>query len=256
MATGVTVATARESAGAKLTVGLLAGFRLGLIPRGFEVPLGVQRLIAFLAVHNRPLQRLFVAGNLWIDSGEERANANLRTALWRLPHVGVRLIDSTRTQLALAPDVAVDLHESTARARQLLRHEGSLRLAANTDAARLGCDLLPDWYDDWVLIERERFRQLRLHALETLCAELAAADAYGAAVEAGLACIAAEPLRESAHRALIKAHISEGNSGEAIRQYHLYRRLVLDKLGLAPSREMQLIVKSLPIGDEAVTHHR
>ena len=255
MATGVTVAIARESAGAKLTVGLLDGFRLELNGRGFEVPLGVQRLIAFLAVHNRPLQRLFVAGNLWIDSGEERANANLRTALWRLPHVGVRLIDSTRTQLALAPDVAVDLHESTARARQLLRHEGSLRLG-DTDAARLGCDLLPDWYDDWVLIERERFRQLRLHALETLCAELAAADRYGAAVEAGLACIAGEPLRESAHRALIKAHISEGNSGEAIRQYHLYRRLVLNKLGLAPSREMQLIVKSLPIGDEAVTHHR
>jgi len=242
----------RHDSGPELTLALLHGFRLELDGGVFELPLGIQRLVAFLAVHNRPLQRLFVAGNLWIDSPEEHANANLRTALWRLRHLGFRLVNSTRSHLTLAPDVVVDLHESTARARQVLRHEGSTALE-DVDATLLGGDLLPDWYDDWVLIERERFRQLRLHALETLCEDLAADGSYAAAVEAGLACVAAEPLRESAHRALIKVHLAEGNTGEAIRQYHLYRILVLDELGLTPSAAMQRMVESLPIGDGMVT---
>ena len=62
------LAGVRESSG--VTLALLQGFRLDLDGCEFELPLGIQRLVAFLAVHNRPLQRLFVAGNLWIDSSE------------------------------------------------------------------------------------------------------------------------------------------------------------------------------------------
>ena len=238
-----------------VSLGLLQGFRLDLDGGDFELPLGIQRLVAFLAVHNRPLQRLFVAGNLWIDSSEEHANANLRTALWRLRHLGFRLVVATRTHLSLAPGVVVDLHVSSARARQVLRHEAAPTLD-DVDAILVGGELLPDWYDDWVLIERERFRQLRLYALETLCADLAATGSYAAAVEVGLACVAAEPLRESAHRALVAVHLAEGNRGEAIRQYRLYRELVMKELGLAPSAELQTMVESLPVGDETVTHGR
>ena len=39
-------------------------------------------------------------------------------------------------------------------------------------------ELLPDWYDDWVLLERERFRQLRLHALDALCDDLTRAGRH------------------------------------------------------------------------------
>jgi DNA-binding SARP family transcriptional activator len=234
---------------------LLDGFRLTVGGATVALPPGVQRLIAFLAIRERPLQRLFVAGSLWIESDEERANANLRSALWRLRHLGVPLVDATRTHLALATGVAVDLHETAARARRVLRSEPPLSLD-ELDADALGGELLPDWYDDWLLIERERFHQLRLHALEALCENLAAADAYGSAVEAGLACVAAEPLRESAHRALIRIHLSEGNSGEAIRAYRMYSKLALDELGLAPSEQMQRMVRALVIGDEVVTHAR
>jgi DNA-binding SARP family transcriptional activator len=241
-----------EAACARLTLALLQGFRLELDGGAVELPLGTQRLVAFLAVHDRPLQRLFVAGNLWIDSNEEHANANLRTALWRLRHLGYRIVDATRSHLALAPSVAVDLHESTARARRVLRREDSSPLE-EAQSVLLAGDLLPDWYDDWVVIERERFRQLRLHALETLCEDLAASGSYAAAVEAGLACVAAEPLRESAHRALIRVHLAESNVVEAVRQYRLYRALLRDGLGLAPSAEMERIIASLPVGDGVVT---
>jgi DNA-binding SARP family transcriptional activator len=197
------------------------------------------------------LQRLFVASNLWIDSDEARANGNLRTALWRLRNLDSTLISSTKSHLALAPGVVVDLHESMAHARQVLRRETSG--AHDSDPKRLGGELLPDWYDDWVLIERERFRQLRLHALEALCEALEMVGAYGMAIEAGLACVASEPLRESAHRALIRVHLAEGNRAEAVRQYRVYCKLLRDELGLLPSGQMQRMLEPLRVGDGAVT---
>jgi DNA-binding SARP family transcriptional activator len=238
--------------GTELRLDLLDGFRLenggGVLP----LTLVEQRLLAFLAVHNRPLRRVFVAGNLWIDSDEAHASGNLRTTLWRVRQLDPRLIDSSRSHLTLAPGVIVDLHESTAYAHRVLRNEATGDPAG--DPQRFAGDLLPDWYDDWVLIERERFRQLRLHALEALCEALGAAGAYGMAIEAGLACIAAEPLRESAHRALIKVHLAEGNPAEAVRHYRLYCKIVLDELGLPASGQMQRMIESLPIDDAAVTH--
>jgi DNA-binding SARP family transcriptional activator len=95
--------------------------------------------------------------------------------------------------------------------------------------------LLPACYDEWVLTERERFRQLRLHALEALCDRLTARGRYGEAIDAGLAAVCAEPLRESGHRAVIKAHLAEGNNAEARRQYETYRKVLRDELGVEPS---------------------
>ena len=72
-----------------------------------------------------------------------------------------------------------------------------------------------------LIIERERFHQLRLRALECICEALTAKGDYAGALEAALAAIAAEPLRESAHRALIGVHLAEGNRAEAVRQFGL-----------------------------------
>jgi DNA-binding SARP family transcriptional activator len=75
-----------------------------------------------------------------------------------------------------------------------------------------------------VLLDRERTRQLSLHALEALCSRWTEMRRFGQAVQAGLAAVAGEPIRESAHRILMKAHLAEGNPGEAIRQYRTYER--------------------------------
>jgi DNA-binding SARP family transcriptional activator len=218
--------------------------RLSLL-RGFEfraghevVPLisSAQRLVAFLALQARPLNRSYVAEMLWPETTSTRANANLRSSLWRTQRSCGRLIRVSSQHLTLARGVVVDLHVATARAHRLLAgehpHEEDIGAELRAD---LSVDLLLDWYDDWVLVERERYHQLRLHALEAICAQLTAAARYGEAVDAGLAAIRAEPLRESAHRVLIEAYLAEGNRWEAVRQYELCRRLLLDELGLEPS---------------------
>jgi DNA-binding SARP family transcriptional activator len=232
----------RGAATAGTRLSLLQGFELRQAGEVIELPPSAQRLLAFLALQARPLQRLYVAGSIWLDSSQEHANANLRTALWRLRLPGCPLVRTTSHQLALADSVLVDMHDVAARAQRALHHR-----AHESDLAALctAGDVLPDWYDDWLLIERERFRQLRLHALEALCDELADAGAYAAATEAGLAAVAGEPLRETAHRALIRAHLAEGNVGEALRQYQLYEGVLRGDLGLEPSDSVRHLFDGL-----------
>jgi DNA-binding SARP family transcriptional activator len=227
---------------APVRLGLLNGFELRREDDVVSLPLSAQRLLAFLALRDRPLQRIYVAGVIWVESSQEHANANLRTTLWRVRRPRCPLVRATSTHLALDGDVVVDVREAAGRAQRAIEHR-----AESADLPELcgAGDLLPDWYDDWLLIERERFRQLRLHALEALCDDLARTGRFAAATEAGLAAIAGEPLRESAHRGLIKAHLAEGNVGEALRTYTLYRDLLRRELGLEPSSEMDGLVRAL-----------
>jgi DNA-binding SARP family transcriptional activator len=115
------------------------------------------------------------------------------------------------------------------------------------DYADLMDDVLPDWRDDWLLVERERFRQLRMHALEALSVRLAHAGRLAQAIDASLAVVCHEPLRESAQRALIGAHILEGNLQEAVRQYRTFRDLLSSELGIGPSPLMVELVRSLNV---------
>lgn len=100
-------------------------------------------------------------------------------------------------------------------------------------------ELLPGWHDEWLLVARERHRQLSLHALELLCEHLTRIGSYGAAILAGLAAVDREPLRESAHRALIKVHLAEGNVAEAIRRYRQYEAIAARDLGVGPTIMMR-----------------
>jgi DNA-binding SARP family transcriptional activator len=221
---------------------LLDGFQLECDGSIVEVPLSAQRLVAFLAVHERPLLRTYIAGSLWLDNSEERAHANLRAALWRLRHNSAHLVESRGAHLRLAPNVDVDLHRAVQVARAQIQGVTTLPEVGAHMRLLLSGDLLPDWYEEWIGVERERLRQLRLHALEALCERLTAAGRFGEAVDVGLAAVAVEPLRESAHRALITAHLSEGNAFEAARQYESYRRLLWDALAAEPSAQLEQLV--------------
>jgi DNA-binding SARP family transcriptional activator len=221
---------------------LLGDFTLSVSDQEFPVAMSGQRLLAFLAIANRPLLRPYVAGSLWIDLTEGQAAACLRTALWRLPQPGgARLVKTGSAHLSLAASLRVDLRDRS-RVADALLDDVAGGVDDAFDPAAFGVDLLPDWYDEWVIIERERYRQLRMHTLEVCCSRLAAAGHYGGALQAGLTAVAAEPLRESAHRAVISAHLSYGNDAEALRQYRLFRTMLDDALGLEPSPVMAALV--------------
>ncbi len=224
----------------QIQLGLLGGFEVTRGGNPDSLPLSSQRVVAFLAVHARPLQRVYVAGTLWPDVSEDHANACLRSALWRLRRRDYSLVEITATYLRIQQCVAIDFLDASARARRLLSEGGAFE-DDDYDVIAPARELLPDVYEEWAQIERERFRQLRLHALEALCDRLVACGRYSAAVRAGLAAVEGEPLRESAQRALIRAHFAEGNPGEALRQYRSFKRLLHEELGLAPSAAIRTL---------------
>jgi DNA-binding SARP family transcriptional activator len=209
--------------------------------------LTAQRLVAFLAVHSQPLHRAYVAGQLWFATSDRRAYASLRSAICRVRQSGLELVEANRSHVWLASDVVVDVREQVALAHWLLDPSAEFRY---DDYVRvLEGELLPDWYDEWVMLERERLRHLRLHALDALAEKLTACSRYGEAIEAALAALQADAVRESAYRALIRACLAEGNRGEAIRQFRRYRDALRRRFGLEPSNELRNLVESFAAVD-------
>ena len=212
-----------------------------------RLPLGAQRLLAFLAVNEMPLLRSHVAEALWPDSHRRQANANLRSALWRIRQARHNVLDAGSSRLSLAAGVTVDVRERAALARGLLDRSASWPSGAlgSRTVTELSAELLRDWYDEWLFLERDRWTQLRLHALEALAEHLLAAGEYSEAVEAALAAVWAEPLRESAHRILVRVYAAEGNLSEAVRQYHRYRKLLHRELRTPPTAQMEELIRAL-----------
>jgi DNA-binding SARP family transcriptional activator len=220
---------------------LLGTFSLEFGEDDVTVGDSAQRLLTLLAVQDGPMSRQRVARTLWPDLGTDRSRATLRCVLWRLQRLPVLPVCSTGATLRLSDALAVDVLSVVRIATALLDRSASLSDRELSNALQLNFydDLLPEREEEgaWLDDARERFRQLRLHCLEVLCEKLSAAGWHGAAVDAGLAAVRADPLRESAHYALIRAHLVEGNRREASRRYEGLRELVVGELGIEPNVE-------------------
>jgi DNA-binding SARP family transcriptional activator len=221
----------------KFQLRLLGGFDLRVGDQIVTLPLNVRRLMALLAVRELPQTRASIAYTLWMDTSQSRASANLRSTLWKLGPQRERLLHSDAERLWLSDELGVDFIRVVAQAKRLIGPGPDLE-PGDADVDELANDLLPDWDEDWLQDERERLRQLRVHALEALCTRLRTGGRDAEAVCAGQAAVAAEPLRESAQRLLITAHLAEGNVSEARRQFEIYRHLLWENLHLSPSPQI------------------
>jgi DNA-binding SARP family transcriptional activator len=103
-------------------------------------------------------------------------------------------------------------------------------------------ELLPGWDEEWLIGERERARQQCVHVLEAICRQMTDAGRAAEAIDAGVAAVAIDPLRESAQRVLISAHLAEGNVSEARRQFDGYCSLLRTELGVDPSPLLTALV--------------
>lgn len=227
--------------GQALSVRLLGGFELIDHSSAIDLPTDAQRLVAFLALQHRRLPRTYVAGRLWIESSADRAYGNLRSALWRVRNQSADLVVADRQTLAIATDAEIDTELATATAARLSDNRGECS-EEDFDVGLFTDELLPGWYDEWTIVEREFHRQQSLHALESMAAKLSDQGRYVAAIHAALAAIELDPLRESAHRCLMRIHLSEGNYSEARRQFDSYARLLDEELGLGPSPLIRALV--------------
>lgn len=228
------------------------GTRLSLLPTftfrcsGSEYSIGAtaSKLMALLAIQDAWVDRSWTAAILWPHLSEARAAANLRTTVWRISNADVNPgLEASGASLRLSRSVAVDLHDATAAARDILQRNRDAIATLNDCEVRsllepLTSELLVNWYDEWLLVHQERWRQLRLHALDAVSEVLTDLGRWALAVDAATASVDAEPLRESGYRCLMQAHLAQGNLSEVIRTHRQYRDLLHRELGVRPSHHM------------------
>ena len=219
---------------------LLGAWRLRRGSTAVTVASREQRLLACLGLFGCR-HRSFLAGLLWPKSTEAQAAGNLRTTVWCISHTFPHLVNTGADTLELDESVRVDT-------RALQRQVATIQTQPqaqipDTYVESLGrADLLPGWYDDWVVFEQERFRQLRLGALEFLARQHLAAGDPARAVDAALAAAGIEPLRESAHLLLVQAHLGAGNRAAAVRAYTMFADRLYDELRVPPSDQLSDLV--------------
>ena len=231
---------------------MLDGFRVVVDEQALSIPLSARRVVAFVGLRGRS-SRAEVAGTLWPDVTDAKAQGALRTALWRLRQLTAGSLDEP----LVTGDETLRLHESvdvdvdalvTAIRRVIDDGECGVDQGLLPTLATMG-ELLPGWYDDWVLLGRERLRQLQLHALELTARQLSCEGRYAEAIEAALAAVRLEPLRESATRVLIQIHLDEHNVVEALRRFEVFRRQVVSELGIEPTDELVSLVRTAQYDD-------
>ena len=238
-----------------------AGERIGSVAE-IELPAGPQHLVALLALNGR-CARTHAAAMLWPDCTDEVAAARLRAILWRLRHrhVGVPpLLDIGDAWLALAGEVVVDVDRFLDGAELLIHDDpdlGSAEAEAAAVAVLHSSELLPGWYDDWVLAARERMQYLRLGALDALATRRRRQGRTHEALQAARAAISIEPLHESAHRTIVETHLDSGDLVEAIKHYQRFEAMLDRELGLPPSDLFQEMVSPyLAVASRKVVRNR
>jgi DNA-binding SARP family transcriptional activator len=234
----------KPDVGRSTRLGLLDRFSLDVDGSAQRLSGSAQRLLAFVALHEGPVSRQRAAFTLWPTANEAHAYGSLRAALFRLRAGSVDQLLETAAELELCPSVVVDVRRARTLAAMLGEPVMRRRDEQELETLLLGGELLPDWYDDWVVVEREQFHEVRLRALDALCEAHQRANDTAGALRCALAAVQADPLRERSCRTLIRVQLADGNHAGALAQARKFAQ-ALEPLGLAPSRGFDEFVHEL-----------
>ncbi len=242
---------------------LLGGFALEA--QGVPVPITsprMQALLAYLALHrNEPQPRRRLAFLLWAESSDAQAQTNLRTLLHRLHATlgsTVQLIHVDAQTVAWQPAVTMsldvdDFEEVVQQANfGLLAGDKAATITALEHAAACYAgDLLPDCYDEWVLPERERLRELLITTITQLVMLLEQRRAYAAAITHMRRLVQLDPLNEAQYLTLMRLHAENGDRAGALRVYHACASMLQTEFGASPGAALvaayeRLLAAELP----------
>ncbi len=244
---------------------LLGPPRFTIEGRPAEVPSAKARaLLCYLVATRQVHSRDRLAGFLWPDVPDRKAQASLRTALYDVrrglgEHAG-EFVFVERTRVAVCTEAEISLDVAALEAAGPQKGTSDLAtLIAAAEAYRgefLEGVSLPDAYDfdDWVFLERERLAHLYLNALCQLGQHYSEAGDFGRAIEAARRVLAADPLREDVHRSLMRFYAHSGQRAAALAHYRncveiLERELKIEPLS-ATTELYQRIIAGEPLEAE------
>jgi DNA-binding SARP family transcriptional activator len=225
---------------------LPTGRALGLTARK------AQALLAYLA--HRPGQhhsREKLATLLWGDAPAERARHSLRQALLALRQdLGQEgavsaLIEEAQTVTLnpLAVEVDVSAFERLVAEGTPTTLEQAMALYRGDLLEGLGVQEAP--FEEWLLSERERLRELAQEGLARLLAHRMKSGLVDDAIRVALRLLALDPTQESVHRALMGLYARQGRRGAALRQYQACVRTLQRELGAEPEPDTRQLYREI-----------
>jgi WD40 repeat protein/class 3 adenylate cyclase len=207
-----------------------------------------QSLLAYLAMTaGTPHRREKLAGTLWPDSSEENARKNLRQELWRirkaipaqnLPEADDYLIADEYT-LTFNRDADYWLDVS------LLENSDPDIQSLTSGLSLYQGELLPGFYDDWVVLERERLQTLFESKMEQLVEKLVESERWTAVQEQCERWLALGQAPEPAYRALMLSHNARGDMAKVSVIYQRCVEDLQDHFGVEPSAETHALFNGL-----------
>ena len=217
------------------SIQLLGDFVVRTADGPVDLGRGAQRLLALLALRRHPQPRTAVAHALWPEASASRGVIRLAQAIRQLPEQlrGGVLVDADG-RIGLDPMWTIDLDDALDAARRI--HAGGPPVDLDLIVFRL--DLLPGWFDRWLVDVQERYRRLRLSVLTRLARHhLAGGDAH-TVVGIARELVEEDPLREDYQHLLVAGLARAGDPVEALEQYHRFRARLRLEWGAAPSGEL------------------
>ncbi|MFQ5435279.1 MAG: AAA family ATPase, partial [Anaerolineae bacterium] len=229
-----------------LTVHCLARFELffqeneNATPRLLPKPATAkaQSLLAFLLTdRDQSHARDRLVSMFWGDRPDQRARRSLATALWQIrrcfPDKSFIQADVYTVQFIFPGRLQVDAEAFVTA----VSHPdiNSLQTAVSLYQG----DFLDSFYDEWIINKRYRLQSQFLETLSMLMRLYETTGAYKAALETAVRLLANDPLREEAHRVVMRTYCYLGQRNAALKQYADCRQIIAEELGVEPTPETQ-----------------
>ncbi|MBW3622685.1 MAG: AAA family ATPase, partial [Armatimonadetes bacterium] len=213
-------------------------------------------LLAYLATYlHRQHAREELVDLLWPDADLDAGRTSLRTALAslrkQLEPPGTpegRILMADRLHVQLNPEAVTTDLLTLERASKTAANaaDPAERIASLIHAAeQYRGHLLPGFYEDWTLRERERYQSLYVELLRELVSELERSGDFSRALDYAQRIVAVDPLIEEAHADLLRLYAATGQYSAMTRQYRELERVLRQNLGSPPSERTQALYDRL-----------
>ena len=214
-------------------------------------------LLCYLLLNPGEQSRPQLAGLLWGEMSEERARANLSTAVYNLRQLLPNAITANRKTAVFNPDQPVWL--DTAVLQQAIQADDETLATA---VAHYRGPFLEGVYpqdapelEAWLQQERERWRLLALTGLDHMVQQQSQAGEWEKAITSLRRLLTIEPWREESHRALMRLLARTGQFNAALVQYETCRTLLQEELGVEPMAETTAVYQRIEAARQRPQQH-
>jgi DNA-binding SARP family transcriptional activator len=235
----------------------------------------VKELLCYLLLNQqRPHTREKLSSLLWPSSNESQAKQYLRQTLWQLQStleseldddVPLLLVETNWIQVNQTADYWVDVAEFEHLYNYVRGKEGSSLNGVEVEKIKLGItlyrgDFLENWYQDWCVFERERLQNIYLAMLDKLLGRCEALRTYEQGLMYAMQILQFDRAHERTYRRLMRLYYYAGDRTNALRQFVRCTTILLDELGVEPSRRTvtlyeQIKADRLSLKEELLEKH-